>query len=181
MDPHWWESISQNPIDENPFSINGKSIISEIHYKRLQNRSSWIPIDGKSIPIDLHAILIENGWRSMESQPGHPVIFWSHQSEFLFPKFLYLCSEFFVFQLIVSTVGLFLNLYLVWGFVCFEDLRQMQFFLIMVQSCSDIVAVGLGSILMYILQVNDPNKWGVDSDYRNDVSENGKFLIKPTV
>ena len=86
-----------------------------------------------------------------------------------------------MFQLIVSTVGLFLNLYLVWGFVCFEDLRQMQFFLIMVQSCSDIVAVGLGSILMYILQVNDPNKWGVDSDYRNDVSENGKFLIKPTV
>ncbi len=75
MDPHPWESISQNPINENRLPIDRKSIISEMLYKRLQNRFSWTPIVGKSM--EIHGIstrviwVMTNWWGDMVSISGN--------------------------------------------------------------------------------------------------------------
>ncbi len=64
-----------------------------------------------------------------------------------------------------------LNVYLVAGFLLLKELRQLQFFLIVVQACSDIVGNGLGGILLYISEINNTINWNFDYyDYGLNVS-----------
>ena len=75
------------------------------------------------------------------------------------------------FQFVVSVLGILLNMYLVAGFLLFKELRQLQFFLIVVQACSDIVGNGLGGILLYISEINVTINWSFDYyDYGQNVS-----------
>ena len=55
-----------------------------------------------------------------------------------------------------------LNLYLVLAVLLYKKLRELQFFMIAVQATSDIIGCGVGGVLLYIVEINYEQMWGID-------------------
>ncbi len=59
-----------------------------------------------------------------------------------------------LFQFVVSAAGMFLSLYIVLSILLFKPLRQLQYFLILLQAVADFFGNGLGGLWLYLQWMN---------------------------
>ena len=93
------------------------------------------------------------------------------------PNEIYDCGS---LQVITATLILFANSYMLIAFLLYKKLRQLQFFMILVQLVVDLVGCGIGGVLLYAVEISKDWNWGVDYDYEHklppvDVSINVNF------